>query len=246
MNAFALHLPERHGVSRWMLAGMTVLAAHAALIGSIAVWYARQPVEPTILPAIAVTLAPVEAAAPQIQDQEIAVGPTMQQAEATPKQERKVEEKPLEEVVQPPPPPQQAEVTLPRQEQKLEKPEPMPVMPAPETRALPKNARIGEFTEAGSNAYNALVVGHLERFKRYPMAAHGASGTVLVKFALNRAGNVISSEVSKSSGNSVLDREALDILRRASPFPPFPAAKPETQENYIWQENFVHSSTYRE
>jgi protein TonB len=239
MNAFALYLPERHSVSRWMLAGVTILAAHAALIGTIAIWYARQPVEPTMLPAIAVTLAPVEAAAPTIQDQDIAVGPTMQQAEATPKEERKVEEKPLEEVVQPPPPPQQAEVTLPRQEQKLEKPAPMPVAPAPETRALPKNARIGEFTEAGSNAYKALLFGHLQRFKRYPMAAHGAAGTVLVQFALNRAGEVISSDVSKSSGNSVLDHEALDILRRASPFPPFPAAKPGTQDSYIAPVNFA-------
>jgi len=238
MNAFALHLPERHGVSRWMLAGVTILAAHAAIVGAVGFWYARQPVEPNILPAIAVTLAPVEAASPTMQDQDIAVGPTMQQAEATPKEERKVEEKPLEQVVQPPPP-QQAEVTLPQQEQKLEKPEPLPVTPAPETRALPKNARIGEFTEASSNAYSALVVGHLQRFKRYPMAAHGATGTVLVRFALNRAGEVISSDVSKSSGNDVLDHEALDILRRASPFPPFPAAKPGAQESYIAPLNFV-------
>jgi protein TonB len=239
MNALALHLPERHGVSRWMLAGVTVLAAHAAALGAIGFWYARQPVEPNILPAIAVMLAPVEASAPTIQDQDIAVGPTMQQAEATPKEERKVEEKPLEQVVQPPPPPQEAEVTLPQQEEKVEKPEPMPVTPAPETRALPKNARIGEFTEAGSNAYNALVFGHLQRFKRYPLAAHGASGTVLVRFALNRGGEVISSDVSKSSGNSVLDHEALDILRRASPFPPFPAVKPGTQDSYIAPVNFA-------
>jgi protein TonB len=239
MTAFALHLPERHGVSRWMGAGATILAMHVAVVGAIGLWYARQPVEPTILPAIAVTLAPVEAAAPAIQDQDIAIGPTMQQAEAAPKEERKVEEKPLEEVVQPPPPPQQAEVTLPQQEQKLEKPEPLPVIPAPETRALPKNARIGEFTEAGSNAYTALVFGHLQRFKRYPLAAHGATGTVLVRFALNRAGEVISSEVSKSSGNNALDREALDDLRRASPFPPFPAAKSSAQESYIAPINFA-------
>jgi periplasmic protein TonB len=239
MNAFALYLPERNSVPRWMLAGITILAAHAALISAIAFWYARQPVEPNILPAIAVTLAPQDAAAPTLQDQDVAVGPTMQEAPAVPMQERKVEEKPPEEVVQPPPPPQQAEVTLPEREQKLEKPEPMPVAPAPETRALPKNARIGEFTEAGSNAYNALVFGHLQRFKRYPMAANGAAGTVFVRFALNRAGEVISSEVSKSSGNSVLDHEALDILRRASPFPPFPAAKPGALDSYIAPVNFA-------
>lgn len=239
MNAFALYLPERRGFSRWTLAGVAILMMHAAAIGAIGYWYTRNPIEPNILPAIAVTLAPVEASSPTIQDQDIAVGPTMQQAEATPKEERKVEEKPLEQVVQPPPPQQQADVTLPQQEQKIEKPEPQPATPAPETRALPKNAHIGEFTEAGSNAYNALVFGHLQRFKRYPKAAHGASGIVMVQFALNRAGEVISSEVSKSSGNGVLDREALDILRRASPFPPFPTAKPGTQDVYIAPVNFA-------
>ena len=239
MTAYALHLPERQGVSRWTLAGVTIVAAHAAIIAAVALWYTRHPVEPNILPAIAVTLAPQEASSPTIQDQDIAVGPTMQQAEATPKEERKVEEKPPDEVVKPPPPQQQADVTLPQQEQKVDKPEPQPVTPAPETRALPKNAKIGEFTEAGSNAYNALVFGHLQKFKRYPQAAHGASGTVLVKFALNRSGEVVSSEVTKSSGNSVLDREALDILHRASPFPPFPEAKPGTQDLYVAPVNFA-------
>jgi protein TonB len=238
MTAYALHLPERAGFSRWTLAGVTIIAAHAAIIASIAFWYARAPVEPNILPAIAVTLAPQEASSPTIQEQDIAVGPTMQQAEATPKEERKVEDKPPDEVVKPPPQ-QQADVTLPQQQQKIEKPEPMPVAPAPETRALPKNAKIGEFTEAGSNAYNALVFGHLQKFKRYPQAARGAAGTVLVRFALNRSGEVVSTEVTKSSGNSVLDREALDILHRASPFPPFPTAKPGTQDNYIAPVNFA-------
>ena len=238
MTAYTLHLPERHGLPRWMLAGLAIVAAHAGLIASVVFWYAHTPVQPNILPAIAVTLAPQEASSPTIQDQDIAVGPTMQQAEATPKEE-KVEEKPPDEVKQPPPPQQQADVTLPQQEQKIEKPEPQPVAPAPETRALPKNAKVGEFTEAGSNAYNALVFGHLQKFKRYPAAAHGASGIVMVRFALNREGEVISSEVTKSSGNSVLDREALDILRRASPFPAFPAAKPGTQDLYIAPVNFA-------
>jgi protein TonB len=241
MNAFALHLPERRGLSRWTLAGVTVVIAHAAIVAAVASWYARRPVEPTILPAIAVTLAPVESSSPEVQDQDIAVGPTMQQAEATPPEPPKVEEKPVERVEQPPSPPQQAEVTLPQAEPKeVEKPKPVPQPPAPETRAPPKNDRLGQFSEAGSNAYNALVFGHLQRFKRYPAAARGKSGTVVVRFVLNRAGDVIESAVTKSSGNDVLDREAVAILQRASPFPAFPAAKPGTQDTYIAPVNFAH------
>jgi protein TonB len=240
MNAYALHLPEGRGLSRWSVAGVTILLAHAALVAGVAFWYAhRPPAEPNIIPAITVTLAPVEASSPEIQNQDIAVGPAMQQAEETPREPPK-QEKPVEQVEQPPPPQQQAEVTLPKETPKqIEQPTPEPEPPAPETRAPPKTEHIGEFTQASANAYNALVFGHLQRFKRYPAAAHGASGTVTVKFELNRAGEVIDSELSKSSGDAVLDREALDLLRRASPFPPFPAAKPGMRDTYLAPVSFA-------
>ena len=239
MTAFSLYLPERRGFSRWTLAGVAILAAHAAIVASVALWYVRAPVEPHLIPAIAVTLAPVEASSPDIQNQDIAVGPTMQQADAAPVEERKVEEKPAEQVEQTPPQPQ-AEVTLPPKEENVEKVEPQPMTPAPETRAMPKNDRIAEFSVAGSNAYDALIFGHLQRFKRYPLAAHGAAGTVMVQFELNRAGEVISSKVTKSSGNQLLDREAIEILHRASPFPAFPAAKPGTRDSFLAPVNFGH------
>jgi len=239
MNAFALHLPERRGISRWTLAGVTIVLAHAAIVAAVALWYARRPVEPNILPAIAVTLAPVESSSPEIQDQDIAVGPTMQQADAAPPEPPKVEEKQEEPVVQPPPPQQQADVTLPKAEKEVEEPKPVPEPPAPETRAPPKSDHVGEFSQAGSNAYNALVFGHLQKFKRYPSAARGKVGTVVVRFMLNRAGEVTDSAVTKSSGNDVLDHEAIEILHRASPFPAFPAAKPGAQDTYIAPVSFA-------
>jgi protein TonB len=239
MNAFALHLPERRGISRWTLAGVTIVLAHAAIVAAVALWYARRPVEPNILPAIAVTLAPVESSSPEIQDQDIAVGPTMQQAEAVPPEPPKVEEKQEEPVVQPPPPQQQADVTLPKAEKEVEQPKPVPEPPAPETRAPPKSDHVGEFSQAGSNAYNALVFGHLQKFKRYPSAARGKVGTVVVRFVLNRAGEVTDSTVTKSSGNDLLDHEAIEILHRASPFPAFPAAKPGAQDIYIAPVSFA-------
>ena len=240
MNLFALHLPDKRGLSRWTLAGATILLVHGAIMAAVALWYARGPVEPNILPAIAVTLAPVESSSPEIQNQDIAVGPTMQQAEAAPKEPPKVEEKPDEQVVQPPSSPREADVTLPPVEPKpVEKPKLAERPPAPETRAPQKTEHVGQFTQAGSDAYNALVFGHLQRFKRYPSSARGAQGTVVVRFVLNRAGAVIESAVTQSSGNDVLDREALEILRRASPFPSFPAAKPGPQDRYIAPVNFA-------
>jgi periplasmic protein TonB len=233
MNAHALHLPEQRGLSRWMLAALAILLVHAAIVATIALWYVRKPPAPTILPAISVSLAPVDASAPEVQNQDIAVGPTMQQAEAAPNEPPK-QEQPVEKIETPPPPQQQADVTLPKETPKqVEEPKPQSQPPAPETRAPPKTEHIGQFTQAASNAYNALVFGHLQRFKRYPAAARGASGTVIVQFELDREGKVLSSSVNKSSGNTALDHEALEILQRASPFPAFPTAKPGTQEAFL-------------
>ena len=239
MNALVLHLPERRGLARWAVAALAILALHAAIVAAVVWWYARKPVPPDVVPAIAVTLAPVESSSPEIQNQDIAVGPTMQQAEAAPKEPLEIEKTPMHEVVQPPSP-QEAAVTLPRIEPKqVEKPKPEDRPPAPETRAPQKTEHVGQFTQAGSDAYNALVFGHLQRFKRYPSSARGARGTTVVRFVLNRAGAVIESAVTKSSGNDALDREALEILRRASPFPAFPAAKPGPQDVYIAPVNFA-------
>jgi periplasmic protein TonB len=239
MNPLALHLPGRRGFARWTLAAVAIVAAHAVIIGGIVAWYTRTPPDQNLIPAIRISLEQAPGSSPEVQDQDIAVGPTMQQQDETPPAPPKVEEqKPIEQVI-PPPPPQQAEVTLPKPETKqIEKPRPPPRPPVPETRAPPKSERIAQFSEAAANAYNSSVYGHLQRYKRYPSSARGASGTVVVRFALNRQGDVVSSGITKSSGNEVLDEEALAILRRASPFPPLPATKSGAQDSFFGPINF--------
>ena len=239
MNAFTLHLPEGRGFSRWTLAGVTILMAHAAIVAAVALWYARRPVEPNILPAIAV-FAPVESSSPEIQNQDIAVGPAMQQAEAAPKEPPKVEEKPRIGGADATATATGRRHAAAGRAEASGKAEAGREAARAGNRAPPKTEQVGQFTQAGSEAYNALVFGHLQRFKRYPSSARGAQGTVVVSFVLNRAGDVIESAVTKSSGNEVLDGEALEILRRASPFPAFPAAKPGAQDIYIAPVNFAH------
>ncbi|WP_170850204.1 MULTISPECIES: energy transducer TonB [unclassified Beijerinckia] len=218
---------------RWIIAAVVIVMVHAAAVALLVTDFSRVPDKPITIAAIAVTLAPVEASSPSQQDQDVAIGPAMQQTDAVPQEQPKTQEKPVEQVAKAPPL-EQADVALPREEPKaVEKPQETPQPPVPETLAPPKTDRIGQFTEASSNAYNALVFGHLQRFKRYPREARGASGTTVVKFVLTRAGEVAESEVTKSSGNAVLDREALEILKRASPFPAFPTVKPGERDIYI-------------
>ncbi|MDF2810425.1 MAG: TonB family protein [Microvirga sp.] len=83
---------------------------------------------------------------------------------------------------------------------------------------------------AGAGAfesYRSRVMGHLARYKRYPEAARvqGLYGRALVTFALDKTGNVTGVSLARPSAHSLLDREALAMVRRASPFPPIP---PET------------------
>jgi protein TonB len=238
MTALAIHLPQRQGLSRWALAALAVLFAHAALVAIIALWYVQRPVEPAILPAIAVSLLPVEASSPEAQNQDIAVGPAMQAAEEARKEPPK-EDKPTEKVEQPPIQQPQAEVTLPQvQDKEIEPPKPEVQPPAPETRAPLKTEKLGQFSEAAAKRYAALVFGHMQRFKRYPAAARGATGTVEVRFELDRKGTVIASAVAKSSGNATLDEEALALFKRANPFPPFPPTKPGDRDSFMAPVNF--------
>ena len=237
MTALALHFPERQGIARWALSAVAIVAVHAAVIGALALWYTRTLPEENIIPAIVVSLVPVPSSSPQTED--LPVGPTMEQVEQTPPEPPKIEEqKPIERVEIPPPPPQpHAEVTLPKAPPKpAEKPKHVSKPPAPETSAPPRGERVGQFSAAASNNYSSLVVGQLERAKRYPPGA--PSGSTAVAFLVSSDGSLRGAHVTKSSGNSVLDQAALDIVHRASPFPHFPAGLNESQHTFFWTVNF--------
>ena len=147
-----------------------------------------------------------------------------------PKADKPIE--PIEKLM--PPPPQPAEVTLPKPvEQAKQEEKPVEQRQAQEARAAgPKNDALQVASVAASNAYNALVSGHLRRFIRTAAAARYGSGKAWVGFVLDREGRVLSSRLETSSGNAALDREALEIISRANPFPPFPAVKLDEQEAF--------------
>lgn len=82
----------------------------------------------------------------------------------------------------------------------------------------------GGSTEVRDNYY-AELAGWLERYKRYPRRARKRrqQGVVEVTFVINRQGQLLSQQVVGSSGYRLLDREASEMLERASPMPPIPA-----------------------
>lgn len=65
------------------------------------------------------------------------------------------------------------------------------------------------------------VLEWLARYRVYPIAARRAhlEGTVQVRATLMPDGRITNRQVEHSSGHSILDRSALELLERASPVP---------------------------
>lgn len=80
-------------------------------------------------------------------------------------------------------------------------------------------------------AWQGQIVAKLERLKQYPESARvaGEQGVAYVRFRLDRAGNVLSVSLTKSSGYDDLDDEVLALVRRSSPFPAPPTGFPDAQ-----------------
>ncbi len=79
--------------------------------------------------------------------------------------------------------------------------------------------------------WKSRLVAQIERSKRYPAEAQsrGEQGVAQVAFSVDRGGGVHNARVVRSSGSSILDRDALAWLDRAQPLPPPPAEMPGAQ-----------------
>jgi protein TonB len=107
------------------------------------------------------------------------------------------------------------------------------VEPPPERqRSVPAPSGFAPVSEEKQIDYAMTVMAHLQRFRMHVAGAglrRGEKRVVLVEFAIDRRGRVLSHTVTKSSGSALLDREAGALLRRAEPLPPMPVEFPNFQ-----------------
>ncbi len=77
-------------------------------------------------------------------------------------------------------------------------------------------------------SYVSLIIQEIERKKFYPPLARrlGIEGKVVVRIVIDREGKLKEVSVVKSSGNKILDRAALKLIKKCN-FPPLP---PEYQK----------------
>jgi len=66
------------------------------------------------------------------------------------------------------------------------------------------------------------LLAHLDKHKRYPAERSQKSAQILVSFALDRMGHVLSTSIVKGSGDTAFDQAALAMVRRSDPVPPPP------------------------
>jgi protein TonB len=101
---------------------------------------------------------------------------------------------------------------------------------ATEASSAAQTASAADPAQQAANAtYKGKVWRHLQRFKGEALAGSGAA---MVSFALEIHGRLTQLSLVQSSGSSRFDGEALQMVRRAQPFPPPP---PEVQPSFLFE-----------
>jgi protein TonB len=118
----------------------------------------------------------------------------------------------------PPPPPPEVIAVAP----KVDTP-PSPVPPAP--IVVPEPPRPPAPSEADMNEargkYGNTLWGAISKEKKYPKIAQmrGWQGEAIVELLLDGNGKLKSKKIIQSSGHEVLDKQALEMVEKAAPYP---------------------------
>jgi periplasmic protein TonB len=89
--------------------------------------------------------------------------------------------------------------------------------------------------------WEAQLLAHIARFKRFPPAAQrrGEQGVVLMRLTLARGGGVLASSMVRGSGYADLDQEAQAWMARAEPLPAFPPEITAAQMDIVVPLRFI-------
>ncbi|HEV8539938.1 MAG TPA: TonB family protein, partial [Nitrospiraceae bacterium] len=120
------------------------------------------------------------------------------------------------------PPVLQAPPTPPVQPQTVESAvpkEPAPPAPIQEATLRPMPAKPGAGKKADFGWLAQILWDRVARLKRYPHSArlNHMEGRVVIRAVITDDGQLAEANVSESSGHSVLDADALEVIRRACP-----------------------------
>jgi protein TonB len=160
---------------------------------------------------------------PVKQEQKVKPEPTPTQPKIMPSPKPAVKSKQTSTETPPSPP----EVSSPPVIAVAPKAETAPVITAPPPPP-PEPVKVGPSQadiDAAKNQYGSALARELAKHKQYPKIAQmrGWEGEVVLELQLDGNGNVISSKVHDSSTFDALDKQALEMVKKAN-FPPPPEA----------------------
>jgi protein TonB len=87
------------------------------------------------------------------------------------------------------------------------------------TRSVAPAQGTGETAQKVRATWQKELIAHLDKHKRYPAERTLKSAEILVGFALDRMGHVLSASIVKGSGDDAFDQAALAMVRRSDPVP---------------------------
>lgn len=223
------------GASRRAAAATASLVFHAALLGLLAGRVlVKLAVEPTPLMLTLVDASDRTAGAGDLFAELRVAAPAA--APATPPvHEPEIVEPPREMEAEPRP------VPVPSPTPVVRKAAPLPSRPVPAVPGQPEQvaSNSGSPASAGTDSrssapawapsarirYEQLLFAWMDRHKQYPLLAQrrGLEGSGSIKVRIDREGRVLERTVDRSTGEAMLDQAALDMVRRANPFPALPA-----------------------
>ncbi len=224
-------MTARQTLTRYSGSLLLVLAVHAVAIIIALRWSSTQVVE---LPpaAMMVELAPLPEPVPPPPP---SVVPPQPPAPVEEMPLPKLLEAPKPEIAIPKPVKPKVKPQPPKPEKKPEPPQEKPAdtkpVEAPSTAAPPAKAEAPPqppSPPAESNAkrsWQGDLQQHLAKYQQYPVEARrrNITGSTRLRFEVDADGKVISVSIAESSGNALLDRATLEMIRRAQPLPKPPA-----------------------
>ena len=77
----------------------------------------------------------------------------------------------------------------------------------------------GESAQRMRATWQKELIAHLDKHKRYPASRSQKSAEIVIGFALDRMGHVLSTSIVKGSGDAAFDEAALAMVRRSDPVP---------------------------
>jgi len=77
----------------------------------------------------------------------------------------------------------------------------------------------GESARRMRATWQKELIAHLDKHKRYPASRSQKSAEIVVSFALDRMGHVLSTSIVKGSGDPAFDEAALAMVRKSDPVP---------------------------